>query len=84
METSQRNKYLGIETDPNESKRFKIQLAICLLIVGVYAALLFTHDTRNRYMGNHQHSALIKMKMQVNPADSFLNYENPIHSIRSQ
>jgi hypothetical protein len=51
MEISQRNQYLGFETDPDESKKFKIRFAICLIFIAMATVLLLTQETRNLYKG---------------------------------
>lgn len=52
METVHRNHYLGIETDPKESKKFKIRLAICLTVIGMATAIMLVQETRTIYKGN--------------------------------
>ena len=51
MEISQRNEYLGIETDPNEPKKFKIRFAICFTFIVMATIVMLNEETRNIYKG---------------------------------
>lgn len=51
MEKVHRNKYLGIEADPRENRKFKIRLAICLTVIGLATCLMLARETRNIYKG---------------------------------
>lgn len=52
METVHRNRYLGIETETDESRKFKVRMAVALTVVGLATGLLLMQETRNFYKGN--------------------------------
>ncbi|MBD3627647.1 MULTISPECIES: hypothetical protein [Cyclobacterium] len=51
METIHRNRYLGIETDPQENRKFKVRLAICLTAIAFATCVMLAQETRSIYKG---------------------------------